>query len=146
LKFDIYLIIVVALGLFSLVQSGCKGSNKVQEFGHSALEKAKLRAYPMFFEELQFLSNTDSSFILCLQKEEPIHGRNRIHFILYDAKSDTVVFQDKVANATVKWISKSEFKVSVIPGIIQKGKENEVFGYIFNVVQKTKELQNLENP
>lgn len=57
--------------------------------------------------------------------------------LIYDGKSETIVFQETIPKASAKWISDQEVEVEVISGMLaddQQAKE----GFIFNVQEKRK--------
>ncbi len=54
---------------------------------------------------------------------------------MYDLKNDKVLFEDSLANGSIKWLDEYQIQVSTIPGIVTGDDEasDDLMGYVYDV-------------
>lgn len=112
----------------------CASSNRTTP---ESAEGFKAAAAERLGAEVSYAFNPDSTHVLCVKKAHPSADDPLpdAQFVIYDLRREEVVFQDRVANASVKWLNAAQVQVVVTPGIV-KGDEAEpdtYGGYIFDV-------------
>lgn len=55
--------------------------------------------------------------------------------LIYDGKSETIIFQETIPKASAKWISDHEVEVQVVTGMLADDQQADA-GFIFNVQEK----------
>jgi len=58
-----------------------------------------------------------------------------VQFFVYDLKNEKVLFEDSLANGSVKWLNDYQIQVSTVPGIVTEDEEvdKKLMGYIYDV-------------
>jgi len=84
----------------------------------------------------EFVPNADSSFILCLKREEtPGQPIVSIRFFVFDIARHEVLYEDSLEQAEVFWINPSEIQVVSTPEVTS-GDESPGGGYIYDVRER----------
>ena len=93
--------------------------------------------------------NSDSTFVLCLQKSKPTPAQpnTRLKFIVMELKDNKLVLEDSVLNGSAEWISNEELKVYRRTGIPDNPKSTaDTSTYIYNVKTGEKIKPNTPEP
>ena len=90
-------------------------------------------AQSLYGPKYYFLFNSDSTFVICTNKEQT-KSQSSFRFFVYDNHKKQTVFNDNVSQGNVSWLNNNQIKVSWTPGTVkgEEGKESPN-KYIFDV-------------
>jgi hypothetical protein len=85
---------------------------------------------------VEFIPNADSSFILCINREEtPGQPIMSLRFFVFDVARDEILYEDSLDQAEAYWINPSEVRVVSTPEVTS-GDESPGGGYIYDVRER----------
>ena len=114
----------------------CALAKKDSNSGESAENYEKL-AVDKYKDNITYQINLTHLYVLC-HKQPRSTSRNPfppVQFFVYDLKNERVLFEDSLANGSVKWLNDYQIQVSTIPGIVTGDEEadKKLMGYIYDV-------------
>ena len=94
--------------------------------------------------ELDFIKSPDSTYVLCKKnlKNEHINPNQIQHYLVYNLKTNKIVYQDKAPNIILSWKSDVELQIIKQLGIIKDGTDTGQIIYIYNLISRKKEKIN----
>lgn len=114
----------------------CALAKKEANSGGSA-ENYKKLAVDKYKDNITYQINLTHLYVLCHKQSRPT-SRNPyppVQFFVYGLKNEKVLFEDSLANGSVKWLNDYQIQVSTIPGIITGDEEanKKLRGYIYDI-------------
>ena len=128
---------VLILSLVCLAACNNK-SNSLAETENPEMMVEK-RALEWLAEDVVITYNQDKSMALMV-KSPPMDPRNptpTIRAIVYDVAMDKALYDESIARGKIRWADNDHVHILSVPGMVQKGQEDEDPGYYLHV--KTKE-------
>ena len=111
----------------------CAASSELMDY--KAAEKL---AKEKFGENFVVQKNNSGALFLCYKTEETRNQlHTMLHYFIYDVKSGSIIHQEKLNDASVRWFDEQNIEIKLTPEIII-GDEDET-GFIFNVITKEKQ-------
>ncbi len=115
---------------------GCQpsGKNEGQSVSIEAIATKK------YSSNIYYLENKNKTYTICFSQKEKtdLKPYPPLKFFVFDNNKNKVIYEDNLANGTVKWIGKYKFEVVLIPGIVSIDKEKDVNKYVYDVKIKKK--------
>ncbi|HAF27658.1 MAG TPA: hypothetical protein DCG75_01300 [Bacteroidales bacterium] len=95
-------------------------------------------------DSLYIFPNKDQSKILYLseKKKSSVNPVNNIAFFVYDKELNEIIYQNKYANATIKWLNNYQLSLSRKYGIIETQDGDNVKDFIIDL--NTKEVTEIK--
>lgn len=124
----------IVIAPFALSVTGCH-RNVVRDTTGSYRDIAHAR----FGKNVEFIPNVDSSFMLCVHREEsPGQPIGSTCFMVYDMDRGTVILDDSLGSSQVFWIDSDRIRVATSPETVN-GDVSPEGGYSFDVRQRKKD-------
>lgn len=122
-----------------MIYGCCAASSEIIDY--KAAEKL---AKEKFGENFMVEKNNSGALFLCYKTDETKNQLHTIlHYFIYDVKSGSIILQEKLNDAAVRWVDEHNIEIKLTPEIIS-GDEDET-GFIFNVITKEKQKRNFIN-
>jgi hypothetical protein len=102
-------------------------------------KKYELMAEEKYKGYVDYIPNTDSSFIICINQDKP-NAENpfpTLNFCVFSITKDTIIYEESLANGKVYWKNDYQIKVDFSPGQVQNDKEPYQY-YIYDLIKKKK--------
>jgi len=123
------LTIVFALASCAPAKTDSKSVASVDNYRKLAVDKYK--------DNITYRVNLTHSYVLCHKQSRPtsLNPFPPVQFFVYDLKQERVLFEDSLANGSLKWLNDFQIQVSTIPGIVTGDEEADknLLGYIYDV-------------
>ncbi len=107
----------------------------------SSEEKVTQLGEQLFKKDFSLDYNKEKT-VVCLSKaikRRPNDAFSTLSFVLYRLETEEILFEEIIPKATGQWISKEEFQITTIPGIVPDIRQaSHKSGFIYNVKNKTK--------
>lgn len=103
----------------------------------ASVAKYKKLAVDKYEDNITYRVNLTHSYVLCYQQSRPtsLNPFPPVQFFVYDIKNERVLFEDSLANGSIKWLNNYQIQVSMIPGIVTGDEvaDQKLPGYIYDV-------------
>ena len=114
-----------------LIVYSCVSSEDKSTEGERMYEKSAIEKYG---DNIKYLFNAAHTYVLCIKQaqagtEQPFPP---LKFFVYDLDSEKIVYEESLANGSVKWRNDYQLEITIIPGII-KGNEEGVNYFIYDL-------------
>lgn len=119
----------------------CSSSEKTFAEKKIALKKLSVEKFGVSF---QATYNADNSFALVV-KEAKATSQNPnpfLRFFIYGLSESKIIFEDNVAGGLANWENDELIEVTITPGTVSTEEAGKLYGYIYNVISKTKTDRN----
>ena len=132
LKLSVLILQLTIVFTLASCASAKKDSNSVD-----SVEKYRKLAVDKYKDNITYRVNLTHSYVLCYKQSRPTSQNPfpPVQFFVYDLKNEKVLFEDSLANASIKWLNDYQIQVSTIPGIVTGDEEadKKLMGYIYDV-------------
>ena len=136
------LFFVAALVLLSISCSKKTLSANTIDEGINIEERVKQVALTKFESNYKLMYN-ESRNKVCIYKSRKSRSNDiyqTISFVIYDPKTDQILFEEKIARAECRWVNDKEFEVIVTPGIVRSTDQAQK-RMIYNTDTKKKSVE-----
>ncbi|WP_375561448.1 hypothetical protein ACE193_02520 [Bernardetia sp. OM2101] len=106
---------------------------------YKELAKQKLNVTDKAEEKFECITNTDKTFVLCKKTIDGtvMQPRNSIQYVVYDTKTNEMVYEGSIGGGFVKWYDKNRLEIYQQLGIPMQGKTQDDLIKIYDLVEKT---------
>lgn len=106
---------------------------------YNELAKKKLNVTTKTQEKFECIENADKTFVLCKLTSEGtvMQPRNLIQFVVYDTKTNEMVYEGSVDGGFVNWYDKNRLEMYQQVGMPMEGMTQDDMIKIYDVVEKT---------
>jgi hypothetical protein len=120
--------IIISLAISSLV--ACNASKTYEQ-----------AANDKFDTEVQYTFNSDSTYVICYNKDEGSikNPRTQTSYFIYDVGKSKILKEGSGENLVLSFESDTEVKITQIPGVMRQGETRDDYSKVYNV--KTGELK-----
>ena len=117
--------------IMALCFAACGSSENAQRL-------ARQTAEARFNGEVEYVHNSDSSYVICSTrpKVRPGHPLRPLHFLVFDLNRKTVAYEDSLESADIYWLTNTRIQVHFIPEVISA--DEEASGYMYDLLTHTK--------
>lgn len=121
--------------LILIAVTGCQLSNK-DSASNNEIEKIALDKYK---EHIHYLSNKNKSYTICYQQQPETSNipYPALKFFVFDENTQQIIFEDNLANGSLKWIGLYKLEVQSTPGIVSV-KADTSTKYVYDVKLRKK--------
>jgi hypothetical protein len=88
----------------------------------------------MYVTNFEIVPNATDRFFLCTKREKETIPVCPVSFFVYDAKSDSIVYEREIDNGKVRWLDSFHLSITTIPGNITGDEDPATFIEIHDVV------------
>lgn len=115
---------------------------------YEQLAKHKLNFTNKAEEKFECIKNTAKTFVLCTKTLEGtvMQPRNSIQYVVYDTKTNEMVYEGNIDGGSVKWYDKNRLEIYQQPGMMREGQTQDDIIKIYDLIEKTYTTKsNVEN-
>lgn len=143
LSYIILFVLSVMTACKSTVSSkATTGSNMANESSSNSYTQSNYRqiAESKLGKGADYAMNNAQTMVLCKKSEEVTAPAmiNSIHFLVISLENNTVLYEDKVANAQINWFTDTQLKINTFPGTVQNTPDKKNTYYIYDLETKQK--------
>jgi hypothetical protein len=131
----------IVTGLLTVMFVSCGTSRK--DFKEPELAPVRYRAIAIqkYGQKVEYLFNAAKTVVLCVQKPKPSseNPQQRVAFFVFDLSTDSTIFEDNIADGSVRWQDDFNILVDIVPGIVKSDESSAMkkSGYIFDCRRRT---------
>lgn len=126
---------ILTILLLSFILINCRNTKEASE----SKEGFKTLALEKLGEKAEFKPNEDNSMVLCYKKiESPKLGAPSVAFFVYDNKSKSVIYEDKIDRGSVSWYDNTKLDLYYTPGIMREDQSRNDFIQVYDLITKEK--------
>ena len=114
-------------------RGGSVSSQEKNDLNYAA--KYETIAIERYKERIEYIFNESKTHVLCMKTSKPTTKmpKSTVSFFVFDLNSEKIVFEDAIADGSLRWINDRQLEIVQKTGTVSKKDPDRRQGYLFDL-------------